>query len=595
MSKFNKTSVRSATGTGPIVTATTPTGTTHEGAPGYARDPKSELFLLAVSNMVGEHTFYERAGDRDQRYEQLIAHVAVADPDWTGRFLAWLRGDGNMRSASLVGALEAAKAMLGAKIPGARQIVASVLQRADEPGEALAYWTSRYGRAIPMPVKNGVADAVRRLYDERALLKYDTVSKGYRFADVLDLCHPAPQQTSKTIAEIATERGVPVDEVVGHFIREAIEAAPDAWSHFDVADFVRKPLPTLSADFRAKPFSRALNMTAEDLIAALRPVPVTWQNDLFACALARRHNRDESCRDTLPMLRANAALRQAAADDPTVMLYPNALAAAGMTWEDALSLVGSKVDKAKLWAALIPSMGYMALLRNLRNFDEAGVPDGVAHDVMARLTNPDRVARSRQFPFRFLSAYKALGSLRWGHTLEVALNLSLNNVPELPGRTLVLVDRSGSMFGTISGKSGLDRADQAALFGAALALRNVGRVDLVQFGTTSAPVPVAAGDSLLRVVRERFTDLGGTNTASAVARWYAGHDRVLIVTDEQSRDGDPGGNVPITVPVYTWNLAGYQFGHGAGGTNRHVFAGMTDAAFRLVPLLEAGKSQTWPF
>ena len=34
---------------------------THEGGVGYAREPRSELFLLAATNMVGEDTFYERA------------------------------------------------------------------------------------------------------------------------------------------------------------------------------------------------------------------------------------------------------------------------------------------------------------------------------------------------------------------------------------------------------------------------------------------------------------------------------------------------------------------------------------------------------
>lgn len=525
MSKFNVTATRAATGTAPVTTERTPSGLTHEGAPGYARDAKSELFLLAVSNMVGEHTFYEKAGERDERYERLVAQVATEDPDWTGRFLAWLRDEGNMRSASLVGALEAARAMLTAKVPGARAIVASVLQRADEPGEALAYWTSRHGRAIPKPVKRGIADAALKLYTEYPLLKYDTSSHGVRFADVLELTHPGDRAGS---------------------------SQGNRWKG-------------------------------------------DWQKDLFKHSIDRRHGRDAPTPETLRMIRANEELRKLADGEPWALLDADRLRDAGMTWEDVLSLVGSKVDKAKLWTALVPSMGYMALMRNLRNFDEAGVPDGVAHEVMTRLTDPEQVARSRQFPFRFLSAYQAVPSLRWGHSLEVALNLSLANVPELPGRTLVLVDRSGSMFGPVSNRSGLIRADQAAVFGAALALRNLGRADLVQFGTTSALVPVKAGDSLLRVVRERFGNLGGTYIAAAVQRWYARHDRVLIVTDEQAHDGDPGGNVPPTVPVYTWNLAGYRYGHGPGVVNRHTFAGMTDAAFKLIPLIEAGQNQTWPF
>ncbi len=48
--------------------------------------------------------------------------------------------------------------------------------------------------------------------------------------------------------------------------------------------------------------------------------------------------------------------------------------------------------------------------------------------------------------------------------------------------------------------------------------------------------------------------------------------------------------------MYTWNLAGYRPGHGpSGARNRHAFGGLTDAAFRLVPLLEAGANAVWPW
>jgi hypothetical protein len=516
VSKFNATTTRPAVKS-PVATERHPSGTTHEGAPGYAREPKGELFLLAVANMVGEHTFYEKAGDRDERYEQLVAQVSASDPAWTAGFLRWLRAEGNMRSASLVGALEAARTMVAAKIPGARQVVASVLLRADEPGEALAYWTSRYGRAIPKPVKRGIADAVARLYTERALLKYDTGSHGFRFADVLDLCHPSP-------------------------------SAP-------------------------------------------------WQGDLFACALARRHNRDEPCRESLGTLRANATLRKAAEANPELLLDAESLRLAGMTWEDALSLAGSKVDKAKLWEALIPSMGVMALARNLRNFDQAGVSDAAAGQVCARFADPEQVARSRMFPFRWLAAYRNAPSLRWGHALDKALTASLANVPALTGRSLILVDLSGSMSGSAGGSnSDMTRADVAKVFGAALAMRT--DPTLVWFDTSSGRVDVPVGGSLLKLVESFPSAGGGTSTAAAVARWYAGHDRVVIVTDEQAHyDGYNNVAAPVpTLPVYTWNLAGYRHGHAPSGMGtRHTFGGLSDAAFRLIPLLEAHRDARWPW
>lgn len=171
-------------------------------------------------------------------------------------------------------------------------------------------------------------------------------------------------------------------------------------------------------------------------------------------------------------------------------------------------------------------------------------------------------------------------------------------MPALPGRTLVLVDRSGSMFWSrLSDRSQLNRADAAAIFGTALALR-AAEADLVQFGTGSGEIAFRKGESVLKVLG-RFGDLGGTNTTEAVRRHYREHDRVLIVTDEQyapSSHGDPTEQVPADVPVYTWNLAGYRVGHGPSGTgNRHTFGGLSDAAFRMVPLLEGARDADWPW
>ena len=48
--------------------------------------------------------------------------------------------------------------------------------------------------------------------------------------------------------------------------------------------------------------------------------------------------------------------------------------------------------------------------------------------------------------------------------------------------------------------------------------------------------------------------------------------------------------------AYTWNLVGYRFGHAPSGSwHRHTFGGLTDAAFRMIPLIEAGRNADWPF
>ncbi|KAB1161469.1 TROVE domain-containing protein [Micromonospora sp. AMSO12t] len=493
---------------------------TAEGATGFVREPRAELFLLGVSNMVGEDTFYEGAADRDSRFRELVAAVAVADPDWFARFVRWLRTGAMLRSASVVAALEGARAQVAAGIPGSRAVVDSALQRADEPGEALAYWLGRHGRAMPKPVKRGIADAVTRLYHERSLLKYDADGSPVRFGDVIDLTHP----------------------------------------------------------------------TARD----------ARQGDLFRHALDRRHKRDNPLPGSLTMLAARAELMALPVERRVEITDPAVLGAAGMTWEALAGWRQTAMDAAA-WEAIIPTMGYLALLRNLRNFDRAGVSDTVAEAVAARLADPGEVARSRVLPMRYLSAYNAAPSLRWAYPLERALQQALAHVPALDGRTLVLIDTSGSMNSAFSKDGTLRCWDAATVFGLALAAR-ARDATVVSFSNASTVFPAVAGESVLAAVR-RFKEGGyfygaGTQTEKAVRDHYDRHDRVVILTDEQAHwhgAADVTAVVPARIPVYTWNLAGYRVGHAPATGNRHTFGGLSDAAFAMIPLIEAGSRDRWPF
>lgn len=525
MSKFNKaTPARPLTG--PIKSEPVATGRTHNNAPGFARDAKSELFLLAVSNFVSEDTFYETGVARDQRYRQLIHQVAREDHLWMRRFLPWLRNTANMRTASIVGAVEAARAMVDAKIPGGRQIVAASMSRADEPGEALAY-VMGYGRTIPKPVKRGIADAATRLYTQYSALKYDTASKGLRFGDVLELTHASPARHE--------------------------------------------------------------------------------QSDLFKWLVTRAHHRDlVEYPETLTMLQANVLLRRAAAKRPEVLLNTARLRQAGMTWEDVKSLAGSKLPDRDVWTALAPTLGYMALLRNLRNLDQAGISNDLALVLATKLGDPAEVAKSRQLPMRFLSAHRALNTHNWSLALERALDASLQNVPKLQGRTLVLIDTSGSMNERLSDKSELMRWDAAVIFGLALAKAN-SDVDVVSYASVGQMrmFPHIPAESLLKGIdrwrRDGFFFNGGTSTRVAVQQFYRGHDNIVLVTDEQA---DNHGNVSVfanIVPVdklaVTFNLGGYKYGHAAsGGDSRRVtIGGLSDAAFKLLPALEHRARGGWPF
>lgn len=253
--------------------------------------------------------------------------------------------------------------------------------------------------------------------------------------------------------------------------------------------------------------------------------------------------------------------------------------------------VMDRLTDAEQWELMIPNMGIMALIRNLRGFDEAGVSDEIAEQVIAKITDPEVIAKSRMFPMRFLSAYKAAPSLRWAPALEKAVNLSLVNVPRLSGSTLILWDCSGSMFyDTVSGGSKLTRAEAAGVFCAALALR-AENATLIQYGTSHRELAVPKAGALLRLATD-VKSMGGTATWQTVRATYRNHDRVVIVTDEQAHDS---GYVAENIPLYTWNLAGYRAGHIGSGKNRWSFGGLTDSAFQQIPVIEAGATGSWPW
>ncbi len=541
MGKF--TSVRPRV-TGPITTVGP--ALTHEGNKAYARDARSELFLLAVSNMVGEDSFYEKADARDNRFRDLVNTVAKTDPEWFAGFLPWLRNEANMRSASIVAAAEYALARReGLCAPAkltVRQVIVSALARPDEPAEFVAYWRQRTGRAtLPGGVQRGVADAVERLYNERAALKYDGADSAWRQADVIALAKPHP-------------------------------IAP-------------------------------------------------WQADLFDYLADRRWNREQvRVTDRLPILAAYRHAMSMPAQERRAwfLANPGRLRQASMTWEQLSSL--GPMDK-DAWEAIIPSMGAMALVRNLRNFDEAGVGDAAAQQAVLKLTQIEEIRRSRQFPYRFYTAYKQAPSLRWGHALEIALKLSCQSIPALPGRTAVLVDTSGSMGQHVSAKSIVKHVEVGALFGIALAARG-GDVTLCGFADGLFHHPLTPGGSVLRQTEEfcnRIGEVGHGTQALEAARAVLQSapqtgsrqpfKRLVVVSDMQTMAARRGwaafgygdgatlsSVVPPDVNLFAWNTAGYGNTQiDTTRTGRFELGGFSDKMFTLMGLLDRGWSAGWPW
>ena len=254
---------------------------------------------------------------------------------------------------------------------------------------------------------------------------------------------------------------------------------------------------------------------------------------------------------------------------------------------------------AEAWETVISSMGVMALVRNLRNFDQAGIAESAIERVIAKITDAHEVARARLFPYQVWAAYKHAPSDDWKRALGRTLELTVANIPALDG-TLVVIDTSGSMQAPVSRRSQLQRVEVAAVMAMATAKR-ASEVDVVIYGQHNARLNGLAGTSVLAGVDKVVRSIGSVGHATfghtAIARWFdpKRHRRAVIFTDDQQHDS---GHVRLDhVPlIYTFNLAGYRpSALPAGERGRYTLGGFTDATFTAMKALEDGHNAAWPF
>lgn len=237
------------------------------------------------------------------------------------------------------------------------------------------------------------------------------------------------------------------------------------------------------------------------------------------------------------------------------------------TWEVSLS---GGADKRETFTRLLSEgkLGYLALLRNLRNMTEAGVDAALIRDaIVARKGGAQRV-----LPFRYIAAARACPQME--PALDQALSEAISEMSPLPGRTAVLVDVSGSMADKLSAKSDLTRMDA----GAALASVIHGEVRVFTFSNQVVEVPPRRGmagvDAILRSQSHQGTYLG---QAVGAINAQAQHDRLIVITDEQSADRVPD---PVAKRAYMINVASMRNGVGYGKWT-HI-DGFTEAVLRFI-------------
>ncbi len=219
------------------------------------------------------------------------------------------------------------------------------------------------------------------------------------------------------------------------------------------------------------------------------------------------------------------------------------------TWEVALS---GGAGKRETFERLLTErkLGYLALLRNLRNMDQSGVDEALVRDAIIARRGAERI-----LPFRFVAAARA--APRFEAYLDQALSETILEGPVMSGRTLVLVDVSGSMDCKLSTKSDLTRLDAAATLAAIVP----GDVRVFTFSNEVVEVPPRRGMAGVDAV-VKSQPHGGTELGKAVAKMNTiKHDRLIVITDEQSSDRVPD---PVAQKAYMINVASARNGIGYG-------------------------------
>lgn len=236
------------------------------------------------------------------------------------------------------------------------------------------------------------------------------------------------------------------------------------------------------------------------------------------------------------------------------------------TWEVALS---GGADKRETFERLIREgmLGYLALLRNLRNMAEAGVDPKLVNEAIIA-----RKGARRVLPFRYVAAARA--APQFEPALDQALCEAIAEMPMLSGKTAILVDVSRSMEYPLSARSDMERMDAAA------ALASIAHGDLRVFSFSGEIVEVpprrgmAGVDAVVNSQRHGGTYLGA---AVKALNEQVPHDRLIVVTDEQSHDRVPD---PIARHVYMINVASNRNGIGYGRWT-HI-DGFSEAVFRFI-------------
>jgi hypothetical protein len=472
--------------------------TTHEGGSGYIQSDEETLIGMLATGM--SNTFYESEGEREKRFKEVFNKVAKKDYLFAAKSLIYARTVYGQRSISHFGAVEIIPYLQGKELGkifyskrDKKAKKKGIIWRLDDMTEILAAYFVKNGEnaSIPNSIKKGFKDAIEHA-DSYELAKYQMKGKNVSLVDIVNLVHP--KETSRN-GNVSVDQETYIKAVKG--------------TKFDGRGII-------------------IAMDNKVSIPSLRALVL---------GLLKQHNTVED------------------KNTKTGQVIASAVKSGELTKTQAETVL--KEEKADNFADLIKTkkIGYLALLRNLRNIIKTGNTT-LLRDASNLIDNQDFIRKSLVWPHQIDLAAEILMAEFSGQSLQIVLK-ALGNayekaIPNLTeafsaGKTAIVYDTSGSMQGGWGGGVYINKTtrinsspvEKAALVAATLSKAIGG--DVYQFGTRTLPVTGFNPNDSVNTIKKYFTgQIGAAGHGTAYStilpelqRTGGGYDRIFIITDEQ--------------------------------------------------------------
>jgi 60 kDa SS-A/Ro ribonucleoprotein len=535
---------------------------THQGGVGFTQTPEKELIGILATGL--DNTYYENENDRDKRFAEVFGKVAKKDKEFAAKSLVYARTKYGQRTVTHRGAVELIPFLqgdpLGKRFFSKRnrnRNEGGIVYRLDDMTEILACYLAKNGADAPIPnaLKKGFKDAIEHM-DAYQLAKYQMKNKAVSLVDIVNLVHPRETEVQGTVV-------VPLD-----VFKKAVKGTK---------------------------FEKEVAWGTEAVSAEGVKVPAL---QALVLGVLKQFNTVED---------KNTEAGKKVAE---------AVKAGELTQEEAdVQLNEAKTENYK---ELIETkkIGYLALLRNVRNILKTGDTD-LLNKACELLVEPTFIKKSLVWPHQIdlalevmLVEFSGRQLQKVSEALGTAYERSIPNLKELlpEGRTAVVFDTSGSMEGGWSGKLNVGKtpinaspAQKAALVAATFA-KGIG-ADVYHFANYAAEIkgwnPTDSVNTLKREFESHNGEVGhGTQFGSCFdlfARLNRTYDRVVIISDCQ--DGGWHGNSfegqlksygsKFGTPyVYIIDITGYANVSGKPGSRVFRLQGYSQHIYEHMPKVE---------